>query len=214
MPRYSLIALAAVCLASAPVSAQPVSGDSGVVASSTKGFFIGAHVNSTGLTSDDLSDDNESGPGAGLQIGYGFTRRLALVLDGTAARIDSQGDKFTLAHFDISIRYAFTSPTRRVVPYLSAGFSGRNLGFDDVTLDSEDPSSPTGDLSLSGTGFTFGGGLQYYATPKIALGVGLKWTTGEFDTVKFDDVSVDGLGIDATSARINLGLTWYPMGGR
>ena len=37
---------------------------------------------------------------------------------------------------------------------------------------------------------------------------------GEFSRVQFDNVSVDGFEIDATSARFNLGFTWFPMGGR
>ena len=112
-------------------------------------------------------------------------------------------------HFDVGLRYAFTSPTQRVVPFLDAAYTGRALAQDDADLGD----GTTAEVSLSGAGFTFGG-AQYYVSPKRAIGVGLKWTTGEFDAVKVDDVSVDDLGIDATSTRLNLGVTWYPMAGR
>lgn len=214
MPRSSFAVLSlASLIAAAPAAAQPVAGTFGA-ASSTKGFFLGAHLNGTALSAEDLSDDTESGGGLGVQVGYGFTPRLALVLDGTGARFDVDGEEFTVAHFDVALRYAFTGQTRRFVPFLELGYSGRAAAQEDVTFFLDDGSTVTGDLELSGTGFTFGGGLQYYVSPKVAIGAGVKWTTGEFDTVKFDDVSVSDLGIDAMSARVNLGLTWYPMGGR
>lgn len=37
------------------------------------------------------------------------------------------------------------------------------------------------------------------------------WTVGEFSTIKFENVSVDGLNMDATSTRFNLGISWFPM---
>jgi opacity protein-like surface antigen len=209
MTRSALTVLAATLLAAAaPLAAQP-SLDAGR-ASSTKGFFIGANLNGSALSAEDLSDETENGGGLGLQLGYGFTPRLALVLDGTGARMNSEGESYTLGHFDIALRYAFTGETRRWVPFLEGGYSGRAANIEDVSLDG----ITSDDLSISGTGFTFGGGIQYYTSPAIALGVGLKWTTGEFDTVEYGGESADGLGIDATSARFNFGFTWYPMAGR
>jgi hypothetical protein len=35
---------------------------------------------------------------------------------------------------------------------------------------------------------------------------------GEFTRVQIDNVRIDGVEIDATSARFNMGLTWFPMG--
>ena len=64
---------------------------------------------------------------------------------------------------------------------------------------------------MSGVGFTFGGGVQYYVAPVLALGAGVRWTVGEFDTVKFNGMTVDGFKLDATSTRLNLGVTWRPM---
>ena len=57
-----------------------------------------------------------------------------------------------------------------------------------------------------------GGGFEYFAMPGLALGGSFKWTSGKFTQVKFDNVTVDGLNLDATSARFNMGFTWYPMG--
>lgn len=190
----------------APLAAQSASP----AASSTKGFFVAAHLNGSALTAEDLSDDTEAGAGGGLQLGYGFTRRLAVVLDGTGAALDTGGGDIGLGHLDLSLRYAFTGPSRRFVPFVEGGYSGRALAQDDADLGD----GTTGDLTLRGAGLTLGGGAQYYMAPKWAIGAGLKWTTGEFDTVTVDDVSVSDLGIDARSARFNVGVTWYPLAGR
>ena len=72
----------------------------------------------------------------------------------------------------------------------------------------------TVDVEVSGSGFSFGGGFLYFFNPKWALDVGLNVTTGEFDTVKFDNISISGFEIDATSARLKVGVTWFPMSGR
>ena len=213
MTRTTIAVLAAALLTTAaPLAAQQTTG---ARASSTKGFFLGLHGNSSTVESDEqdgqgIGTGDERGSGLGLQLGYGFTHNLALVLDGTGALLDLDGEDVGLGHFDIGLRYAFTGPTRPVVPYLEAAFSGYGLGQNDADFGD----GTTGDVTLTGTGFTFGGGLQYYVAPKWALGAAFKYTTGEFDKVKVDDVSVDDLNIDATTTRINLGVTWYPGGGR
>ena len=69
------------------------------------------------------------------------------------------------------------------------------------------------EFSLAGTSASFGTCHQYHLTPTVALGGSLKWTVGRFTTVKLDNVTVDGLDIKATTARFNLGFTWYPNSG-
>ena len=75
----------------------------------------------------------------------------------------------------------------------------------------EDGGSQQVDLEISGGGFTFGGGLQYHVAPPVSLGASLRVTVGEFTTVKINNVSVDGFELDATSTRLTIGVTWWPM---
>lgn len=212
MRKTALFMLAALWLTAAPLASQTVV-ERTAEASSTRGLFLGLHLNGSAISMDEPDTDMESGGGFGLQLGYGFTPRLAVVLDGTGAMMSSSAGDYSLGHFDIALRYAFTHATRRFAPFLEVGYSGRAAVQDDVTI-SAGGYYGRGDLSISGTGLTLGGGAQYYLSPRVALGAGLKWTTGEFSTVKFDNVSVDGLELDATSTRFNVGLTWYPMAGR
>jgi opacity protein-like surface antigen len=98
------------------------------------------------------------------------------------------------------------------VPFIEGGISARVAGQDDIeVVDEEGGASQEVDLEISGGGFTFGGGIQYHVAPAWALGAGLKWTVGEFSTVKVNNVSVDGFELDATSTRLNFGVTWRPM---
>ena len=87
MRRSSLVLACSAVLAAAPLGAQ----ESTLPALSTKGFFLGAHLNGSAVNADDFSDHTESGPGGGLHLGYGFTRRFALVLDATVAALDVAG---------------------------------------------------------------------------------------------------------------------------
>ncbi len=203
---------ALLLLTAAPLTAQtatPVAAGG----STAKGLIISAHLNGSRITAKDVTDESDSGVGFGLQLGYGFTSQLAIVLSGTAAAMKSdERDDYTLTHYDVMGRYSFTGPTRRLVPFVEAGYTRRELSMDDVTLDLGNSPS-TDDISVTGNGITLGGGAQYYVSPKLALGVGLKWTTGDLTTVKFGNVSIDGQDIDSKTLRLDLGVTWYPMPG-
>ena len=174
-----------------------------------QGFFLGAHLLGGSIKSNEPDSDAETmnGGGAGMQLGYGFNKNWAMFGDFTATAMNpEQGDSYGLGHFDLGMRYHFTSPSRSLVPFLDAAFTGRAAVQENVDMGGE-----TGDLSLSGTGFSFGGGLQYFVNPVLALNSSLRFTVGQFDRAQFDNVSVDDLNIDATTTRLNLGIVWYPQ---
>lgn len=175
-----------------------------------KGLFLGAALNGSAIKLDEFSDDNDgdtdSGGGLALFGGWGFTPQLALFVEASAASIDSEGETWTLAHADLGLRYHFTGATRKFVPFVEGAITGRLGSFEDIDFDDEDGV----DVELTGGGVTLGGGFLYFFNKSLGLSTDLKWTTGEFDKVKVGNVSVDGLDIDATTSRFNLGLTWFP----
>jgi hypothetical protein len=209
---WALVCFAVV--ASTPAAAQN-SVPSQARSAPTK-FFIGAALNGSAVQSDDLTDgDVESGGGLGLQLGYAFTPKFALFVDGVGASMSPDvGESYGLGHFDIGARWQFSNPSRALVPFVDVALTGRAAVQEDVTFYDDFGNSETGDLSLSGAGFSFGGGLNYHFTPRFALSTGLRWTVGEMSRVKFNNVSVDDLELDATTTRFNLGFVWYPRGGR
>ena len=186
--------------------------DSSPLRANTSRFFLGLSLNGSSLQFDD-SDEIESGGGISAQIGWGFTKNFALFFDVSGAAISTDIGDVGLGHAELGGRWHFANEARALVPFLEVGFAGRAVVQDDMLYYDDFGNPYSGDFSLSGTGVSFGGGLQYHVTPAMALGASLKWSLGDFTTVKLDNVSVDGLEIGATTARLNLGFTWYPVTG-
>jgi hypothetical protein len=212
MIKKASIALAAAVLIAGTASAQATGG---AVRSSTSKLFLGAALNGSSIKFEGDGSETRTGGGISLQLGYGFTPKFALFVEAAGGPIEpEEGDdgSYTLGHFDIGARYHFSNPSRKLAPYLEAALTGRSLMATDVDFDG-DPGTAPSEVTFSGAGFSFGGGLLYFFNPKWAFNGGLKWTTGEFSTIKVDNVSVTGFEADATSARVNLGITWFPKGG-
>jgi opacity protein-like surface antigen len=163
------------------------------------------------LSSDGLRDEHQSGGGFSAQLGWGFTRLFTLLADASGAVLNDE--EHVLVHFDLLGRFNFTNPGRAWVPFVDAGISARIAGQDDAAVVVDDETR-TVDLEMSGGGLTVGGGLEYYLTPAIALGASVRWTVGEFSTVKFNNVDIDGFKLDATTTRLDLRVTWRPMKSR
>jgi hypothetical protein len=181
------------------------------IRSNTSKFFVNFGVNGTSISGneDDLGDERRSGGGLSLGIGYGFTSRFAIFLDGSAASVDGDGGDFVLSHGDLGARLHFSDQSKKLIPYLEVALTARSASPESLGDDDE-----AEDIEISGTGLTVGGGILYFFNPRWAFNAGLKWSTGEFDKVRVGNVTVDGLEIDATSTRLNLGLSWFPMGSR
>jgi opacity protein-like surface antigen len=165
------------------------------------------------ISSDEFENESESGGGFSAQVGWGFSRMFTLLVDASGAVLDSDTEEFVLVHGDLLGRFHFANPSRAWVPFVEGGISARVAGQDNTVIIGENGPQEV-NLEISGGGFTFGGGVQYYVAPAWALGASLRFTVGEFSTVKFNNVSIDGFELDATSTRLNFGVTWRPMMGR
>ena len=194
----SLVALATASgIASAQTTTEP--------RSTTRGLHIGAALNGSSLELTDAEAADvgpESGSGFSLTAGYGFTPQIGLLLTVTGASMKS--GEYALGHADVAGRFSFANPDRAFVPYLELGFAGLGLVLDDADQ-----------TSFSGSGFTGAAGLNFFLNPNLALDVNFRFTTGEFtsftsggETVTSDD------GAGANTGRFNVGVSWFPGGGR
>ena len=206
--RRTAVALACGGLALTPlaVSAQQASAPR----ANTEKLMLSLALDGASLSSDGLRDEDQSGGGFSAQVGWGFTRLFTLLAGASGAVLNPDDNEAVLVHFDLLGRFSFTNPGRAWVPFVETGISARIAGQDDAVVEVEDEPQ-TVDLEMSGGGLTFGGGLQYHVTPAIALGASVRWTVGEFSTVKFNNDERDGFKMDATTTRLNLGITWRPM---
>jgi hypothetical protein len=201
----------AMSLPAIAVAQQPAPATSAAPRANTEKLMLSLALGGASISSDEFESERESGGGFSLQAGWGFTRLFTLLVDASGAVMGDDDHEFVLMHFDLLGRFNFTSPARAWVPFIEGGITGRVAGQDDIAIIDDNGGFQEVDLEISGGGFTFGGGLQYHVAPAWALGAGVRWTVGEFSTVKVNNVSVEGFELDATSARLNFGVTWRPM---
>ena len=207
---WMLVVMATLSSGTVVVAQQPAAV---TPKANTEKLMLSFALGGTSLSSDEfVDDDRENGGGFSAQLGWGFTPRFMLLVDASGATMGGSGDdKFVLVHGDLLARFHFVSPTRAWVPFIEGGVSARVAGKDDIEIIGPADEPQTVDLEISGGGITFGGGLRYHVAPAVALGASLRFTVGEFSTVKFNNVSVDDFELDATSARLMFGVTWQPM---
>jgi hypothetical protein len=189
-------------LAAAPAAAQQ--------RSSVRGLQVGAHLSGVGIElAADPDDEEDTGGGVGIRVGWGVSEVVVLYAQLDGADVDGDddalgaggGDTFSLAHLDLGARFHFGAGRRRLVPYLDAAVGGALLRDD----------TDAGDVTLSGTVVSFGGGVQYFVSRALALDGSVKLSVGELKDVDIDGES-DELDdpLELTTSRINLGVTWYP----
>lgn len=204
--RLKLFVTLSACLVAASSSfAQTApkakTADVPAVRSNTEKLFLQAHLNGTGLSVD--GSDAESGSGFGIKIGYGFSPLFTLYAGLDGASMDGVGGTdYGYGLFDIGGQFNFRSGANALVPYLDVALTGQAAVFDEAGEE----------VTFSGAGFTFGGGLKYFLSPVIALDASLTATVGSFTTVEYDGVSVsDEDGLDSSGSRFSLGVSWYPV---
>ncbi len=224
MHKIRLMATMAAITVGALLMAAPVTAQSSDIVK-TKGLMFGLHLNGSSIASADEDNagnsdkDRQSGGGLGAQVGWGFAKWFMLYTGFDAAKVemkgvtgvndDDLGGDYALIHGDIGARFSFPSPKHGFAPYLNAALTARAATGEVLNED----------VSISGGGVTLGGGLMYFFTPKWALDVGVQFSTGKFTEVKVGAIKIDldelGADVDNTnSARINLGVKFFPHFGR
>jgi len=177
----------------------------------TSKLLLGLSFDASSIKSEGLGPTMDTGVGMAGQLGWGITKNFALVAEASAASIGSVNGNFGLAHVDVGGRWHFVTARSGFVPFVEVGYSGRALLKEGVLMTGGDGNTYTGDMLL-GSGLSLGGGLHYFVAPTLAFGGAFKWTTGKFSRLQLDDAYVDGLAMDATTPRFNMGFTWFPMG--
>ena len=169
--------------------------------SRSQGFFLGGGLEGTGISIED-NDDTDSGSGFGLTVGYGFTPKLSIYGHLSAGNVeDADGFEYGIGHFDIGTRVHFRAPANMVVPFVQAGLSSRALSQD----------FDTDEIEASGMGLAVGGGVNVHFKPALAFTASATWSLGNVGNFKFngEDADVDSVGM--TTARIHVGVTWFPQ---
>lgn len=197
LPISTILTLVLLCAGSA--SAQ------NDLKSDTEGLFLNAHFNATSW---DLADDTdfgelerESGLGLGFEFGYGASQAVALLMAFDAARMDSgdDGENYTLVHFGIGARVTLLGQESMFRPFAKATVGARTVELD---LDKIG-------LSMFGAGFSGGAGVLVFVSPGWAITGEALYTWGSMTEITSSGVALE-TDINASSNRINVGLTWFP----
>lgn len=196
-------------LGMAVVAAPSVQAQATPIQSRASGFYLGLGLEGNGIVTSPSgsASTSESGAGAGLVLGYGFNRTWSLYGDVSDASInaaDGSGN-YSLAHVDLGTRVHFRAGPNTVVPFLQFGVSGRGES-QNVT----DANGVSHSVSASGAGVFLGGGAEFHFTPAMAFSAAATWSFGNFSNYQIDNQSVSGESVSATSARVHLGLVWFP----
>lgn len=169
--------------------------------SKSSGLFVGVGAEGDGLKGTAAGSPTESGSGAGLVLGYGFNRRWALYSDFSGAVMNSNGGgTYQLAHADVGVRVHFRTG-HMLVPFLELAADGRGI------------SATANGVTVTGTGAggSFGAGLNTFFTRSVALSSAVTWSGGTFNNFRLDNFAVaNGYSVDAMTARLHLGLVWFP----
>src|SRR5687768_1395121 len=179
-------------------------------------WVFGAHTLATPGVSITGPDFNEwpvsttMGGGLGLMAGYELNRAVTAFASLDLARQSSgvswmQGS-FGLVHAELGVRAKLSQKNTQTVPYLMAAVGRRALGARITDYDEDE----VYDLAFSGTMLSFGGGLQYLLSPKLALDGGVELGLGTFDHYESDG-DIGTLSANAsTSIRVRAGVVWRP----
>lgn len=197
-----LVLALAICFVAHSASAQ-TSADK----STSSKFFVGVGFEGAAISTNVATNvtETESGSGAGVVVGYGFTPTWALYGNISGANIQSVGGSYGLGHFDVGARVHFRAGPNTVVPFLQFGLDGRAVSADFHS------GSTTRTVTASGTGVAVGAGLNAHFTRAFAFSGAVTWSFGSFTNFTVDNGSVPSSSISATSARVHIGIIWFPQ---
>lgn len=210
------LVIAVAALISLSTVASTSLAQQGPARSHSSGIFVGLGLEGDGVSTHVAQSDiwtKTAGGGAGLVIGYGFTPRWSLYSDLSVATIDQSqaqtgSGPYSLRHVDAGVRVHFRTGNT-VVPFAQFGFSGRSMTERFPQYTGNTLTSFVAVESRS-SGVGFGGGLNAHFNPAFAFSGSVAWTLGEFTPYKQNGQRVGGASWNATSARVNLGIIWFP----
>jgi hypothetical protein len=204
--------------ATARQSPPAASGASAPREARTTGLMFGVHTIAAPaitITGEDIdgSFSTTFGTGAGVMLGYGFTRAFSGFVALDVARQKTNPDdepegSWGLAHLAVGARVNLPLGTPSTQPYVSASVGRRGLGGHVTDLETGDEA----DVSLSGRMFAVGGGLEHAFSPTMAIDGGVEMSFGRFNRLDWGGDKATWQVNGSTSLRMRVGVTWRPWG--
>ena len=202
-PVLNTILAAALCTGSA-LHAQEYAN---------RGFMLNLHVGAASFMETAADGLEESGGGAGFAVGWGFTDRTMLYLNGETAEVEYDENvepdnaTYEATTADLGVRVSFGHDFQALRPFLNVAVTGisRLDRYLDVVQDVEY------EVETRAFGVTAGAGLQWYFARRFAFDGSLQVTTAAYSEVEVDgDTEELESGIPFTHVRLLAGVSWHP----
>ena len=180
--------------------------------STTQGFAVHAEPGFFILDSDDIETDSESGISFGGGVSYGFSELIEAFVD--VSMIPSVknkafgGQNYSFFHLDLGVRFNFGNTTSPLRPHLEVGYAIGNASGPVNFTDANGGNLGIFDVTLTGTGLSFGGGLKYHVSTPFAIVGGLRFMSGNFGKQKVEGFGDFDLDADYFSTRIFVGASY------
>jgi hypothetical protein len=184
--------------------------------SRTRGFVLGVHsmaAPGVSITGDDIDGEfkTDMGMGAGVMVGYGFSRTLTAyasldIAKQKFANTDYENSTFGLGHIEAGVRANVPLGTSSTLPYLSANIGRRSLGahVEDTVLERDY------DMTISGMSYGVGAGVEHFFSPTMALELGVAANFGRFDKYDGDGEKATADVNGSRTIRMRVGVNWRP----
>jgi hypothetical protein len=180
--------------------------------STTGGWTLGGHLQASRVDPERFPATD--GGGLGLEAAYGLNNGVSffLTLAGATMRPDQFGaPDYVLSHGDLGVRYRFRTEAVRWRPYLEGALSGLAMTWEDVRIGDRERV----DVEIRGGALSLGGGVEYFMNPRWALFGGVRWSSGSFQEVQIDQVTVrldPSDEIDLFTSRLQIGVGYHFRG--
>lgn len=176
--------------------------------SNTEGFSVGVQLNTLGWSSKYftvLDEEEPSGYGVGIELGYGITQRFELIgrFDFSTLAIQNDWDYFTFNNAELLARFNPGSTTKRFRPYVEIGAASANIGVSPILFNNNLVA-----YNMSGFAIAYGGGFNYFLNRNLLITLNAAGSSGSIS-----DFTVDGTFIedkpDVSNFRVRLGARFY-----
>jgi opacity protein-like surface antigen len=161
------------------------------------GFHGGVRFAHTLISWDDTTfdenDENGTGPGIGIAVGYGFNPLLTMMVSLSAHTLNS--GKANTQYAEILGRFHLGQT--RFQPYLEAGVMGSLFRYDDI------------DVRFSGPGIVAGAGLKAAISDKLSLELGVRPARSIYDKIRSGRQSNEIEDVKTWQIRSYVGISVY-----
>lgn len=158
------------------------------ISSNTQGFSVSAYGTFTNFKStsyflNEITEEDGTGYGVGVEIGYGITEALKVFAGYQVVNfnLDKTYTNNAVDAFEAGLKYNFSGTLSKVRPYLSgsAAWNSLSIAFINFT-DANGNFIESAKLKSGGYSINAGIGLQYFISPDFSLDLGVGGKFGNF----------------------------------